>query len=290
VDVALVTGDHDLAFAATIDAPLEAALAERGVAVHHPAWRDDLDWSRFDVTVVRTPWEYPAHRDAFVDWASATGAVTRLWNPAEVLRWNTHKSYLLELEDRGAPVVPTAWLGRGDQVDLAALLASRSWSRAVVKPAVANGSDGLRVVAGDDDPVADQAHLDRLVAAGDVMVQPYLDRVERDGETSVVLVDGTVTHVVRKQPVPGEHRIQETFGGRYTRVPLDGAGAEPAALARWVVDASGHEFLYARVDLLRAEDGTWQLAELEVTEPDLYLTVAPDAAAPLADAIIARAV
>lgn len=295
MDVALVTGgvpEEVAAYAATIDAPYEAALAERGATLHAPRWDDEaVDWSRFDVAVVRTTWDYPGRRDAFVAWAERAGDLTSLWNPADVLRWNTHKSYLIELEERGAPVVPTAWLAQGDRADLAELLATRDWTRAVLKPAVASGSDGLLRVDRSDAAAqaASQAHLDELLAAGDVMVQPYLDAVERDGELSVVLVDGQVTHAVRKTPVPGDFRIQEQFGGRYTRLDVTGEGAEPAALARWILEASGHEFLYARVDLLRDENGAWQLAELEVAEPDLYLTLAADVGTVLAEATLARA-
>lgn len=298
MDVALVTGgvpDVVATYAATMDAPLEAALTRLGARLHTPGWHDPaVDWSGFDVAVVRSTWDYPGRRDEFVAWAEGAAAATALWNPAEVLRWNTHKSYLIELEERGAPVVPTAWLARGDRVDLAELLAARGWRRAVVKPAVAAGSAGLlRVDVVDGSPVgegplAPQTHLDGLLAAGDVMVQPYLDAVERDGEVSVVLVDGAATHVVRKTPSRGQFRIQQQFGARYDRLELDGDGAEPAALARWILEASGHDFLYARVDLLRDENGAWQLAELEVTEPDLYLALAPDVGTVLADAVLAR--
>ncbi|MTV27120.1 hypothetical protein FTX61_17125 [Nitriliruptoraceae bacterium ZYF776] len=295
MDIALVTGrDEDAAVravAAQADGPLRAALAARGARVHEPVWQDEVDWRAFDVAVVRTTWDYPQQRDAFVDWAARAGEATALWNPADVLRWNTHKGYLLELEERGAPVVPTAWLAEGDRVDLAELAAARGWRRVVSKPAVASGSDGLH----RSDDLADAAaaraaqdHLDVLLADHDVLVQPYLPSVESEGEVSVVLVDGEVSHVVRKRPAAGEYRVQETFGGRYGPLDPDGEGAEPAALARWVVEATGQELLYARVDLLRDDVGTWQLAELEVTEPDLYLGTVPQAADRLADAILAR--
>ncbi len=298
MDVALVTSELDVsvaAYAATMDVPLRAELEHRGAKVHTPRWDDEyVDWDAFDLALVRTTWDYPGRRDAFVAWAARAGSSTSLWNPADVLRWNTHKSYLIELEERGAPVVPTAWLAAGDRVDLADLLAARGWPRAVVKPAVAAGARGLRRVGAfgsspDADAVDAQAHLDGLLAAGDVMVQPYLDAVERDGEVSVVLVDGVVTHAVRKTPGPEDFRIQLQHGGRYQRLGLDGDGAEPAALARWILEASGHDLLYARVDLLRDDNGAWQLAELELTEPDLHLAQAPEVGTVLADAALARA-
>jgi glutathione synthase/RimK-type ligase-like ATP-grasp enzyme len=283
--VALVTATVEgLDFVADVDAALVDALDERGVEVSQPRWDDpDVDWDGFDVAVVRTTWDYPQRRDEFLAWAADAGARTRLWNPADVLRWNTHKSYLLELEERGAPVVPTAWLARGDRVVLDDLLRSRGWERGVVKPAVGAGASGLaRVERGD--PAA-QDHLDHEVAAGDVMVQPYLGSVEHRGELSVVVVDGAVSHAVRKRPSGGEFRIQEEFGGRYEVVDLD---ADTTALARWIVEATGHDLLFARVDLIEDDLGQPQLVELEATEPDLYLRHVPAAADRVADAVVRR--
>jgi glutathione synthase/RimK-type ligase-like ATP-grasp enzyme len=286
VQIALVAGGTPTP---DVDAPVVTALRTLGATVHAPSWSDpDVDWASFDVAVVRTTWDYPARREAFVDWAGRAAAATALWNPADVLRWNTHKSYLLELEDRGAPVVPTAWLAAGDRVDLGELLAARDWKRAVIKPAVGNGADGvLRTV--DVDEAAAQAHLDRMLGTGDAMVQPYLDAVAAHGEVSVVVVDGQVTHAVRKTPAVGDYRVQEDHGGANARLDLDGEGAEPAALARWLLDAAGHELLYARVDLVPDENAAWQVAELELTEPDLYLGLAPEVGEVLARAILARA-
>lgn len=287
MDIALVTGGE--VRVGTVDAPLVRALGELGAVVHTPRWDDaDVDWAAFDVAVVRTTWDYPARRDAFVAWAAAASELTSLWNPAEVLRWNTHKSYLLELEERGAPVVPTAWLAEGDRIDLGELLASRDWTRAVVKPAVANGGDGaLRTDAVS--PADAQAHLDALLHRGDVLVQPYLAAVESAGEIGVIAIDGEVTHAVRKRPAAGEFLVQERVGGTRERLDLDGEGREAAALARWVLDASGHGTLYARVDLLPDDGGVWQLAELELAEPDLSLNLAPEVGDRLARAIVARA-
>lgn len=279
--IAVVTGGLAPQDAADADAPLIDALTRAGAAVTRPSWRDDVDWSRFGGAVVRSTWDYSDDRDAFVAWAAQVDEVTALWNPADVLRWNTHKSYLMELEERGAPVVPTAWLGRGDRVTLPALQAARGWGPVVIKPAVANGGSGLHV--SDGDTSASQRHLDRLLQDGDVMVQPLLTRVI-EGEVSVVVIDGEVTHVVRKMPAPGERRVQSHLGGRYERTDDEGA----AALGRWVVDAIGQELLFARVDLLRADDGAWQVGEVELTEPDLYLRFAPEAADRLAASLLAR--
>jgi glutathione synthase/RimK-type ligase-like ATP-grasp enzyme len=271
-----------------VDVLLQRALRSRGIDLALPLWTDErTDWSSFDLAVVRTTWDYPQQRDAFVAWAARIETLVRLENPAEVLRWNTHKSYLIELEERGAPVIPTAWIAQGDRVALAALLDHRDWLEVVIKPAVGAGGSGI-VRVRRDDPIgltAAQVDLDRMVGHGDVMVQPFRPAIVR-GELSLVFVAGELSHAVRKWPAPGEFRTQGRFGGRYVR---EQPAAEAAALARWVIEASGGTFLFARVDLIESDDGGLELSELEATEPDLYLALADHAADRLADAIVARA-
>ena len=266
------------------DAPLAAALGRLGVPTEIVHWDDPLEWGAFDVVVIRSTWDYTRRLDEFLDWARAVDTATQLWNPFEVVRWNTHKGYLIELEERGAPVVPTAWLGHGDRVDLADLLATRGWKDVVAKPAVGAGSRGLvRIEPGMEE--LGQHHLDALLARGDAMVQPFQSAVATQGETSVVFVDGELSHAVRKVPAAGEIRIQVEHGGTYERIEPDD---ETARLAAWILESTGHEFLYARVDLLPDVDGRPQLAELEVVEPSLYLTWVPEAADRLALAIARR--
>lgn len=265
------------------DAPLMAALRRARHDAELLAWDDpSVSWARFDAVVIRTTWDYHRRRDAFVDWATAVQAVTRLFNSAEVVRWNTHKSYLLELEERGAPTVPTAWLARGDRVDLAALAAQRGWPELVLKPAIGAGGDGIARVL----PADGQAALDALVAVGDAMVQPYVPTIATAGELSVIVIAGEVSHAVRKVPAAGELLVQIEHGGTYE--PLERVPDEAAALARWVVEATGHELLFARVDLLVDEVGSWLVTELEVTEPGLFMHLVPGSAERLIAALEER--
>lgn len=257
------------------DAPLLAALAAAGHRASLVAWDDPAHaWGDADAVIVRTAWDYHHRRDAFLAWATAVAEATALYNPAEVLRWNTHKGYLLELEERGAPLIPTAWLATGDTVDLAALANARGWREVVIKPAVGAGGAGVQRVAPGD--LHGQAALDALLTAGDVLVQPFVATVATEGELSVVLFAGEVSHAVRKCPGNGGFRVQQAHGGSYE--VLDTVPWEAAALARWVVEVTGYDLLYARVDLVRDEVGAWQLAELEATEPGLYLHLAAGAA------------
>jgi glutathione synthase/RimK-type ligase-like ATP-grasp enzyme len=264
------------------DPTLAAALRSAGADVSIRAWDDEVDWTGADGVVVRTTWDYQERLDEFVAWAEATAAATLLLPAPEVVRWNTRKSYLMELEDRGAPTVPTAWLGAGDRVDLAALAAARDWSEVVVKPVVAAGGRGLIVAR---DPGAEQEAFAALTAGEDVMVQPLLTRVRTDGELSVVLLDGRVSHAVRKLPAPGQWRIHVEVGGVYEQVDLPD---DLRGLAEWVVAQLPVVPAIARIDLLPADDGEWQVTELELVEPALYLDWVEGAAERVAATILGR--
>jgi glutathione synthase/RimK-type ligase-like ATP-grasp enzyme len=265
------------------DAPLLAALAGAGHDADLVVWDDPaVTWDAFEAVLIRTTWDYHTRWEAFVTWAAAVEARTRLFNTAEVVRWNTHKGYLLELEERGAPIVPTAWLAQGDRVELAALAAARGWSEVVLKPAVGAGGAGIARLRPEDG----QATLDALTAAGDAMVQPYVPTIATAGELSVILFDGEVSHAVRKIPAAGGLLVQIEYGGMYE--PLLEVPADAAALARWVVETAGHDLLFARVDLLTDEVGSWLVNELEVTEPGLFMHLVPDSAERLVAALEGR--
>jgi hypothetical protein len=134
-----------------------AELARHGIRVVPAAWDDPLvDWTGFDAVVVRSTWDYWTRTDEFAAWIDARGVDgTALWNPAPLLRWNMDKGYLRELEQRGVPIVPTAWPGPGET--LAGVMAERGWSRAVVKPRCSGNGAGTWVVNGTPTPRQEQA-------------------------------------------------------------------------------------------------------------------------------------
>ena len=255
------------------------ALAARGVDSRQCVWDDpQIDWSRFDLVVIRTTWDYQEKRDAFVAWAERLPVP--LHNPAHVVRWNTHKSYLRDLEARGVPIIPTEWLARGTAPDVASICARRGWRRAFLKPCVgATSRETLRFDAAD--PAA-QRHVERLLPHEDLMLQPYLSAVETDGELSAIFIDGELTHAVRKVPVPGDYRVQDDFGAKDHAIDFP-----DVALARRVVDAVGEGLLYARADFLAAKEGLL-VTELELVEPSFFFRHAHHAAERLAEAISMR--
>jgi hypothetical protein len=276
---------------------LHAALRELGGEFEQPVWTDRaVDWSRFDAVLIRSTWDYQDRRDEFVEWAERVAGCTRLFNPVAIVRWNTHKSYLRELEREGVPLAPSLWLERGRAIDLGARLRELGWSRGFIKPLLgASARETLRFrVDVADELAAAQRHVDRMVIERDedLVVQPYFDSVEREGELSAIWLAGQLSHGVRKVPVAGDYRVQDDFGAHDEPWSLD-AGAHAlcertfAGLDRVLarVDIRG-PLLYARIDMLRGPDGSLVLNELELVEPSLFFRHCHAAGQTLAKALI----
>jgi len=264
-------------------APLAEACAAHGHHARAIAWDDaEADWARFDAALIRSTWDYFQRRDEFLAWAERAAAATRLFNPAETVRWNTHKFYLRELARSGVPIVPTAFLERGSQADLRALMEARGWEAVVLKPAVS--ADSFATLRAErEQPAEAQRHLDEHLPTRDMLVQAYLPTVVEPGERCLIAIDGRVSHAVRKRSL--------FLGGRHAGP--EGISVLPAAdelsAARRILGQLGpRPPLYARIDLLRDETGLPRLMELELVEPSLFFKQGPGSAERLVKALEKR--
>jgi len=276
------------------DALLVEALEARGCAATRVPWdQPGVDWTGYAAVVIRSTWDYDARREEFLAWADAVGG--QLHNPPALVRWNSDKHYLADLERTGVPVVPTTYVPPGEPLPPLD-------GEVVVKPTV---SAGAKDTGRFGPPTHDLARrlTEHIHASGrTAMVQPYQRAVDVTGETAVVLVDGTVSHVLHKRAVLRTDEVAPVRG--------DGLGAAEAmydpglvgpgeataaelALARDVLaavtDRIGATPLYARVDMVDGDDDGPLLMELEAVEPNLYLGTAPGSVNRLADAVLTRA-
>jgi len=247
------------------EAPLAAALAAGGFAAQLVGWDDpSVDWDAPIPTILRSTWNYPLAIDAFLAWIDRASAAALLINPADIVRGNLHKRYLLALAARGVPVVPTTLVERGQACELAAIAAPSI----VIKPEIGAGSIGTRRFA-PADPAA-RAHLAALTAQGAALVQPYVASVDDYGERSLVWIDGELSHAIRKVP---------RFAGDSERVegPFPITGEERAVALAALAPIAGR-ILYGRVDVARDAAGRTMVMELELVEPSLFFARLPGSA------------
>jgi glutathione synthase/RimK-type ligase-like ATP-grasp enzyme len=261
------------------------ALSRHGVQATRADWADpNVDWSTFDAAVFRTTWDYFDRFGEFQRWLDRVESEVALINPAPLVRWNWDKHYLLQLQDAGVAIVDTVFFERGDQVDLPAELETRGWSDAVLKPAVSGAArHTYRIRSGE--AAAHQARLDTLLASEAMMLQPFVDSVLTDGELTAVVIDGQVTHAVRKRAKPGDFRVQDDFGGTvHSHVLTD----DEVRFAQTAFEACPTAPAYGRLDMVRDADGQLRAMELELIEPELWFRFHHPAADAFAEALVRR--
>lgn len=276
----------------TDDQVLVATLADRGVDSEiHPWDGAGVDWQDFDLVVLRSPWDYSRRRDEFLAWCDSVGS--GLQNPADVVRWNSDKTYLGDLASDGLAVVETTYVGPSDPLPSLE-------GEVVVKPTISAGArdTGRFSAHRSDDALALVASIQ--AQGKTAMVQPFQPSVDSRGETACVFFRGEFSHSLRKRAVLSPDEVapvrDDTVGAAEVMYSPDLVGPGEAdetelALARDVLAAVerrfGTDLLYARVDMLAGQDGSPVLLELEAVEPNLYFDQVPEAAARLADAILA---
>lgn len=272
--------------------PLLAAFHARRLAVEVVDWDDgQADWSRYTLALLRSTWDYTTRLPEFLAWLGRAASLTRLHNPPEVVRWNVDKHYLGELGRLDLAVVPSRFVEPGQPAPAALreFLERHPERELVVKPAVGAGSrDAQRY--GRDEGAAIIAHIERLLAAQrSVLLQPYLERVDEQGETALIYFDGRFSHAIRKAALlqRGTEPTRALFAAE--KIEPRAPGADELQLAGRVLAALPFRMpLYARVDLIRDADGAPRVLELELTEPSLFFNYAPGAAERCVAAVAAR--
>ncbi len=283
------------------DRGLPDALRERGIEPRVAIWDDPaVNWDDAGVVVMRSVRDY-ATKDkyaAFLEWARS---LSRVANHSDVVTWNSDKHYLGRLADLGVPMIPTTWLE-----PTAGLSKHQVHTRFpaqgdfVVKPAISSGGRGTgrytSTHAGSRSQAINDA-MHHLRHGRSVMVQRYLQEVDRGGEISLVYFNGILSHAVDKAPMlhprfrstdevheeivtAREPSEQEWLWGERVRKAIHGLIKEHAG--------RDIQLLFNRVDMVGDGRGGFYLMEVSLIDAGLYLGSTPDALDNFADAIAQR--
>jgi glutathione synthase/RimK-type ligase-like ATP-grasp enzyme len=255
------------------------ALSDVGIEGSMCVWDDrSIDWADFELTVIRSTWDYTRRRVGYLAWARR---IEQLLNPYPIIEYSTDKHYLNDLAARSHRIVPTTFCDVGSEPVFPD-------SRFVVKPTVGAGSiDADRY--GRDDHERALAHVRRLHASGrDAMIQPYVSSIDDDGERALVFIDGKFSHAMTKGAML--NTAADDRDALFRREQMSVSAAEPDAVAfaeSVLSEEPFREILYARVDLVKVDE-CWAIMELELVEPSLFLAYDDDAPRQLANAIGSR--
>lgn len=268
--------EHDLMVGA-----LEPALSARGIALKVIDWEADIaDFAGVSLALLGSSWNYQdKHADFLARLDALESQGIALCNPSDVVRWNSRKTYLRELAERGAPTIPTMWREAVTYKGALEALDAFETDRIVVKRQIGAGAEGQVLIARSSLPGPEWSF------GYPAMLQPYLPAIAEDGELSLIFIDGAFSHALRKRAAEGEYRIQSIYGGREENYAPT---SDEIAQAQAVIDALPFDApLYARIDMLR--DGEQLLLmEAEMIEPYLYPEQGPQFGDTIAAAIAKR--
>ncbi|MBV2357582.1 hypothetical protein KUM39_24995 [Streptomyces sp. J2-1] len=273
------TRDPDLA-------GLVGELRARGADAESVRWDDAaIDWAGYDLVVIRSTWDYSWRAAEFGAWVDRVDALTRLANPAGVVRWNADKRYLGELAAAGVPTVPTDYFAPGDPVSLPAE------GEFVIKPTSGAGARfAARYLPGEHGTALRQ--ISRMHAEGfTAMVQPYMPAIDVTGERALQFFGGRLLHASRKGAVLTPGTPYDAAKVAHPRLEPWTPTPSELALAQKTLAALPHpsDLLYARIDIVDGPTHTPHLMELELIEPQLFLDLHPTSLPEVAEEIIKAA-
>lgn len=256
------------------DHVLSDILTEEGISTEIVPWSDpEVDWSRFSMLLIKSPWDYFDYYEEFLNWIQKISALDiPVLNSLEILIWNSNKKYLLEIEEKGFKVISGQLLPKGEPINWSGLQSKFGNEPYIIKPLVSGGAKNTFKI-GLETKGEVKRKVDDLILSEGFLAQPFVPEIETVGEYSLIFFNSVFSHAVLKSPAKSDFRVQHYFGGTISVI-------EPSnqllSSCQKFVDEFCQETLYVRVDGVLIE-GEFHLMELEMIEPYLFLNTSKEA-------------
>jgi len=252
------------------DKVLAQYLSQKDIAVSPALWDDaTINWQQFDAIILRSMWDYFERPDEFNQWLDKLKMLNcKVLNPLSVVKWNQNKNYFDDFSRKGVLLPPYVICSQKNEDTLKTILQDNGWSKAVVKPAISGGAYNTWVTD-TGTAAADETRFRKLLQAGDVIIQIFVEEIITKGELSLVFFNKKFSHAICKKAKQGDFRVQTQFGGIAEAIQPDTTILMQAAD---LLNSINEPLLYARVDGVVADDGKFLLMELELIEPNLSVT------------------
>ncbi|MCB9469417.1 MAG: hypothetical protein H6677_14165 [Candidatus Obscuribacterales bacterium] len=253
--------------------PLVRELQARGYKVNPLVWQENRSEALrgFKNLIFCSVWDYQEDYQSFRQWLQEAESASNLINSARIIEWNIDKTYLKTLEKAEIPTIPTVWLDKGSPASLPEhCLDSKI---VVIKPSIGAGSQGMKRFNLENETEKSEAieHINALAQKTGVMIQPYLTSADETGEHALLYFGGRFSHAIHR-PLAGHHAEPDEEVARVTAME---PSQEALAIGDKILATLPFQPAYMRVDLLLNEAGSYQLLELEMVEPSLFLAASP---------------
>ncbi|NTD99788.1 hypothetical protein G6M26_28210 [Agrobacterium tumefaciens] len=276
MNIALVTyhdkGAYDSQTVETEDERLLLFLQAKGLNIKLVIWNDPMvNWENYQLAILKSPWDYFDLIDNFHTWLNYLEEKgVKLLNPVDIIRWNTDKRYLKEIESAGLHITPCAFVNKDAKINLNDFFHIFNTERLIVKPCVSGGAKNtFSVTVENVEEINKKLH--HLIQKENFIVQPFLKEIIENGEWSFIFFNGIYSHSLIKKAKDGDFRVQPAHGGS---VHPQNPNQEMIATASKYVKLFAKNCLYARVDGTFVNN-QFLLMELELVEPFLFLNTDP---------------
>ena len=262
--------------------PLIQLFEEKRIHAIPAIWNDpSIHWQNFESIIVRSIWDYHLYPDNFMAWLDHLETIeVQVLNPVTTLRWNSHKSYLIDIADNALVVVPTQLIKEPEDL-FKSWLNSFAVDSFVIKPTISASSFLTHQYALTEwDQMVEQ--ISPHLAERAFIIQPFVRAIVETGELSLMYFNRRFSHAVLKTAKTGEFRVQSEYGGSSKRIDVSESVVQQA---QRYLDLVEGPLLYARVDGCMVDD-EFVLMELELVEPSLFLELAPGSQEAFVDATI----
>lgn len=281
MNVALVTNE-DFPNLAEGEVRFFDALKARGIPVSCAVWSDaSVDWSQFSHVILRLCWDYHLRLEEFLAWVDRLEkAHVNVYNSKEIIRWNTNKSYLLDLQKRGVAIPATRIVSDSNLDEIRGLIEELNAKQIVVKPAVGAAAYKVKRFTHADSRAV--SYIKRLLEHSNVLIQAFVPEI-KNGEISAIFFNNEFSHAVTKTPQKNDFRSNHN-GNITSFVPSEAMKQR----LRTVYDQCTVDTLHARIDVVDTGDEL-VLIELELIDAELFLEYDKEAADRLVDTFLGLA-
>lgn len=264
---------------------LISALSEVGLSYELVVWdKPNICWEKYSAVLIRATWDYiEGKRDIFIrTLETISNQNIPLYNSAIIIKWNSHKSYLLDLQQKDVRIIDTLIISQEKTSHPTISNQQTKNDEYVIKPAISGGAyKTFRVKS---------ANIQQILCMNfkkdeEIIIQPFMPEIINEGEWSFVFFNGLYSHAVLLKPATGDFRVQIKHGGTIHSIHPTKAMIQEAKRILSMID--GEVPLYARIDFVRKNNQLY-LMELELIEPALFFRWEPTAAPSLAHALLQR--
>lgn len=252
----------------TYDKLLIEPMKKIGWIAEEISWRNEnVNWNDYDAVIVRSTWDYQNDSEKFIGVLEKINTASHLENDIDLMKWNMNKNYLFDLEQKGVKIVDTIWEKKFNRILANEYFDKLTTDEIIIKPNIsANADNTFRLTR--EKLNKNLELLEKVFAAREFMVQPFLNNIIEEGEYSLFYFNGKFSHSVLKKPKKNDFRVQEEHGGNIQPFKVSN---DLILIAENIIKKLSTIPLYGRVDLVRTKDNEFALIELELIEPSLYL-------------------